>query len=72
LHLKSRKVLSGEVSHTRGSAKSPFSDEIMAGKVRTLTEVVMSRQRVDAIMQAVNRPESLSSMAELAPLLQKE
>jgi hypothetical protein len=29
-------------------------------------------QRVDAVMQAVNGLESLSSMAELAPLLQKE
>ncbi len=69
--LKNGKVLSGEVNHTRGSAKSPFSDEIMAGKFRTLAEVVMSRERVDAVMQAVNGLESLSSMAELVPLLQK-
>ena len=71
IRLKNGKVFSGELDNPRGSAKTPFSDEIMANKFRTLTEVVMPRQRVDAIMETVGRLDSLSSMAELVPLLQK-
>ena len=69
--LKNGKVLAGELAHTRGSEKVPFSDEIMADKFRTLAGVVLPRDRVAAIMQAVSSLESLASMSELVPLLQK-
>jgi hypothetical protein len=64
-------VLAGEAAHTRGSDNIPFSDEVIAEKFRTLTQVVLPRDRVEAIMQAVNSLESLPSMSELVPLLQK-
>ena len=71
IKLKNGKVLAGELAHTRGSEKVPFSDEIMADKFRTLAGVVLPRERVEAIMQTVSRLESLASMSELVPLLQK-
>lgn len=43
----------------------------MAEKFRTLTRVVLPHERVEAIMQAVERLETLKSMSELVPLLQK-
>ena len=71
IKLKNGKVLAGEAAHTRGSEKDPFSDEIMADKFRTLAQVVLPRERVEAIMQAVSRLDTLASMTELVPLLQK-
>jgi 2-methylcitrate dehydratase PrpD len=71
IKLKNGKVLAGEALHTRGSEKVPFSDEIMADKFRTLAQVVLPRERVEAIMQTVNRLETLGSVAELVPLLRK-
>ena len=71
IKLKNGKVLAGELAHTRGSEKVPFSDEIMAVKFRALAEVVLPRDRVEAIMQAVSRLESLAFMSELVPLLHK-
>jgi 2-methylcitrate dehydratase PrpD len=72
IKLKNGQVLHGELDATPGSEESPFSDEIMAEKFRGLAEVMLPRQQVDAIMQKVNSLESMKSMAELAPLLQKE
>lgn len=71
IKLNNGKVLAGELADTRGSEKFPFSDEIMANKFRTLAEVVLPRDRVEHIMQAVSGLESLASMSELVPLLQK-
>jgi 2-methylcitrate dehydratase PrpD len=71
VRLKNGKVYSGELDNPRGSAKTPFSDEIMAAKFRTLTEVVMSKSRLEAVMQAVEGLDSMKSMAELVPLLRK-
>ncbi len=69
--LKNGKVLAGELDYTPGEEDVPFSDEIMADKFRTLTQVVLPRERVEAIMQMVNSLESIKSMTELVPLLQK-
>jgi 2-methylcitrate dehydratase PrpD len=69
--LRNGKMLAGEVDQTRGSEKVPFSDEVMAEKFRTLARVVLPHERVEAIMQSVGSLESLKSMAELVPLLQK-
>ena len=71
IKLKNGKVLAGELDYTPGQEEAPFSDEIMADKFRTLTQVVLPRERVEAIMQAVNRLDSIASMSELVPLLQK-
>jgi len=71
IKLKSGKVLSGEAAHTRGSEKVPFSDEVMADKFRLLAQVVLPRDRVEAIMQMVNGLDTLASVSELVPLLQK-
>src|SRR6185369_17161054 len=51
IKLKSGKVLAGEMAYTRGSHQHPFDDEIMAEKFRTLAEVVLPGERVEAIMQ---------------------
>jgi 2-methylcitrate dehydratase PrpD len=69
IELKNGNVLAGELAHTRGSANSPFSEEIMADKFRALAGAVLPRDQVDAIMQAVNNLESLASVSELVPLL---
>ena len=69
--LENGKVLAGEMAETRGSEKLPFSDDIIENKFRSLAEVVLPRERVERIMQAVNRLESLGSMSELVPLLTK-
>lgn len=71
IKLKNGRVLAGEPAHTRGSEHVPFNDEIMTDKFRTLAGAVLPRDRVEAIMQAVNRLESLGSVFELVPLLQK-
>jgi hypothetical protein len=72
IKLKNGKVLFGELAHTRGSEQLPFGDEIMAQKFRTLAQVVLPPNRVEAIMQAVGALESLGAMADLVPLLQKQ
>lgn len=71
IRLKGGKVLAGEATHTRGSEKDPFSDEIMAEKFRSLAQVVMPSDRVDAVMRAVNSLESMANAKELVPLLLK-
>lgn len=43
----------------------------MAEKFRTLARVVLPHERVEAIMQTVERLESLKSMSERVALLQK-
>ncbi len=69
--LKNGKMLAGELDRTPGEEETPFSDEVMADKFRTLTQAVLPHDRVEAIMQAVNSLESLASMSELVLLLQK-
>jgi 2-methylcitrate dehydratase PrpD len=71
IKLKNGNELAGELPDTRGSPKFPFTDEIMAQKFRTLTEAVLPSDRVENIMQAVSSLDSLSSISELVPLLQK-
>ena len=71
VRLANGRVLSGELDYTRGSARVPFSDAVMAGKFRSLTEVVLPGTQIDAIMQAVDGLEHLQSMAALVPLLQR-
>ena len=71
VRLTDGRVLSGQLDYTRGSARVPFSDAVMAGKFRSLTEVVLPGTQIDAIMQAVDGLEHLQSMAALVPLLQR-
>jgi 2-methylcitrate dehydratase PrpD len=70
--LKNGEVLSGALDYTPGQVESPFSDEVMADKFRTLTRVVLPGTQVEKIMETVDRLEKLSSMEELVPLLLKQ
>ena len=71
IRLKNGRVLEGEQGPARGSETLPFTQEVLDEKFRSLASVVLSRDRVDRIMETVAQLEELPSLAQLVPLLQK-
>lgn len=63
-------IFEEEVVYPRGHAKNPAGDEELAAKFRDLASLLWpDASRVEAILQALGRFESLDSVAELSRLL---
>ena len=63
---------SREITHPRGSPVEPLSRDELRQKFLTLTEDVITRERADAIAQAIDRLEDTADIGSLARLLAKE
>lgn len=70
IRLRSGQSLAGDLDDARGTASSPFGDDVMEAKFRRLTAALPPDHIAEAIT-TVGRLEQLTSIAPLVPLLQK-
>jgi 2-methylcitrate dehydratase PrpD len=71
IKLKGGRVLEGEQEDARGSETLPFTQEVIEAKFLRLAGVLLPQDQARRIMQHVSRLESLSSLSDLVPLLQR-
>lgn len=71
IRLKGGRVVAREQQDARGSETMPFSDDVMEAKFRRLAGAMLPADRVEHVVRTVARLGEISSMAQLAPSLQK-
>ena len=67
--LKDGRTLSHFTRHAYGTKQNPMDTESVNAKARELMEPVLGRSRAEAVIERVNRLESVANVQELVPLL---
>ena len=71
IKFKDGQLICGEQIEPRGSESSPFPTSVLEAKFRALVEPVLGRARANVILESLQAFETLDSLRELTPMLQR-